>query len=110
MARDLGLAESTVRKRRAAFARGGLEALTDEARTGRPKSELTVSDAERAVLQRWAWRAGSAQVLAMRAKIVLACADGTSNKQIPSSSGCIRTRRPNGAVTVLTAHRLGAGQ
>ncbi|MFB9533587.1 helix-turn-helix domain-containing protein [Nonomuraea roseola] len=82
VARDLGLAESTVRKWRAAFARGGLEALADEARTGRPKAELTVSDAERSVLQRWARRARSAQVLAMRAKIVLACADGTDNKQI----------------------------
>ncbi|MGP4105337.1 helix-turn-helix domain-containing protein [Nonomuraea sp. KM90] len=40
VARDLGLAESTVRKWRAAFARGGLEALADDVRTGRPKAEL----------------------------------------------------------------------
>lgn len=46
------------------------------------KAELTVSKAEQAVLQRWARRATSAQVLAMRAKIVLACADGTDNKKI----------------------------
>ncbi|MFG6194810.1 IS630 family transposase [Nonomuraea sp. JJY05] len=82
VARDLRLAESTVCKWRAAFARGGLEALADNARTGRPKAELTVSDAERVVLQRWARRAKSAQILAMRAKIVLACADGKDNKQI----------------------------
>ncbi|GII96938.1 IS630 family transposase [Sinosporangium siamense] len=83
VARDLGLAESTVRKRRAAFARDGLKALSDDARTGRPKAELTVSDAERVVLQRWwARRATSAQVLAMRAKIVLACADGGDSKRI----------------------------
>ncbi|MDP4512156.1 IS630 family transposase, partial [Nonomuraea turcica] len=82
VARELNLAESTVRKWRAAFARGGLQALVDEVRTGRPKAELTVSDAERAVLQRWARRAKSAQVLAMRAKIVLACADGADNKKI----------------------------
>ncbi|MFI7230988.1 helix-turn-helix domain-containing protein [Nonomuraea angiospora] len=75
VARDLGLAESTVRKWRAAFARGRLEALADDARTGRPKAELTGSRDERAVLQRWARRAKSAQVLAMRAKIVLGCAD-----------------------------------
>ena len=82
VARELGLAESTVRKWRAAFARGGLQALADEARTGRPKAELTISDAERVVLQRWARRAKSAQVLAMRSKIVLARADGKDNKQI----------------------------
>jgi transposase len=82
VARDLGLAESTVRKWRAAFARGRLEALADDARTGRPKAELTVSESERAVLQRWARRAKSAQVLAMRAKIVLGCADDKDNKQI----------------------------
>ncbi|MFI7617851.1 helix-turn-helix domain-containing protein [Nonomuraea terrae] len=82
VARDLGLAESTVRKWRSAFARGGLEALADDPRTGRPKAELTVSDAERAVLQRWARRAKAAQIVAMRAKIVLASADGKDNKQI----------------------------
>ncbi|WP_306461842.1 IS630 family transposase [Spongiactinospora gelatinilytica] len=82
VAQDLGLAESTVRKWRAAFARGGLQAPADEVRTGRPKAELTVSQDERAVLQRWARRAKSAQVLAMRAKIVLACADDEDNKRI----------------------------
>ncbi|MEV1003059.1 helix-turn-helix domain-containing protein [Nonomuraea sp. NPDC050202] len=56
--------------------------MVDEARTGRPKAELTVTDAERAVLQRWSRRAQSSQVLAMRSKIVLACADGSDNQQI----------------------------
>ncbi|AQZ70432.1 IS630 family transposase [[Actinomadura] parvosata subsp. kistnae] len=56
--------------------------MGDEARTGRPKAELTVTDQERAVLQRWARRAKSSQVLAMRSKIVLACADGMDNQQI----------------------------
>ncbi|WP_308125788.1 helix-turn-helix domain-containing protein [Nonomuraea ceibae] len=41
-----------------------------------------MSQGERAVLQRWAGRAKSAQVLAMRAKIVLGCADSKDNKQI----------------------------
>jgi transposase len=50
------------------------------ARTGRPKAELILSDEERAELQRIARRAKSAQALALRAKIVLACADGLSNK------------------------------
>ena len=52
------------------------------ARTGRPKAELTLSAGERATLERWSRRARSSQVLAQRCKIVLACADGMSNKQI----------------------------
>ncbi|WP_188193494.1 helix-turn-helix domain-containing protein, partial [Nonomuraea sp. SYSU D8015] len=43
VARELGIAVGTVRKWRAAFAEGGLGALVDEARTGRPKAELTVT-------------------------------------------------------------------
>jgi transposase len=82
VARDLGMSVSTVRRWRAAFARGGLDALLDAPRDGRPKTELTVTDAERATLTRWARRAKSAQVLAMRSKIVLACADGKSNIDI----------------------------
>ncbi|WP_223168228.1 IS630 family transposase [Nonomuraea sp. SYSU D8015] len=82
VARELGIAVGTVRKWRAAFAEGGLGALVDEARTGRPKAELTVTDEERAVLHRWARRAKSSQVLAMRSKIVLGCADGKDNQQI----------------------------
>ena len=51
-------------------------------RTGRPKTELTLSAGERETLERWSRRARSSQVLAQRCKIVLACADGMSNKQI----------------------------
>lgn len=61
VARDLGIAVGTVRKWRAAFARGGLDALADEVRTGRPKAELAITDDERAVLQRWARRANSSK-------------------------------------------------
>jgi transposase len=82
VSRELGTAVGTVRKWRAAFAGGGLDALMDEVRTGRPKAELTVTDQERAVLERWARRAKSAQVLAMRSKIVLGCADGKDNQHI----------------------------
>ncbi|MFF9819767.1 hypothetical protein [Streptomyces sp. NPDC014006] len=35
---------------------------------------MLLSDDERAVLERWTWRASSAQALAVRARIVLACA------------------------------------
>jgi transposase len=85
VARDLGLSDATVRRWRAAFAAGGLDALLDAPRDGRPKAELILTGTERAVLERWARRAKSAQVLAMRAKIVLACADGLSNKDVAAA-------------------------
>jgi transposase len=43
---------------------------------------VVLTEQEREQLQRWAQRAKSSQVLAMRCKIVLACADGVPNKQI----------------------------
>ena len=52
------------------------------ARTGRPTAELVLSDDERDTLQRWAGRRKSAQALALRAKIVLACAEGATNKAV----------------------------
>jgi transposase len=46
---------------------------------GRPKAELVVTAAEREALERWARRRKTAQALAQRARIVLACATGASN-------------------------------
>jgi transposase len=57
------------------------------ARTGRPKAELTVTDQERETLQRWARRPKSAQQLALRSKIVLACAGGKDNKAVAAELG-----------------------
>lgn len=51
-------------------------------RTGRPKAVLTLTDDERAQLVRWSRRAKSAQALASRSRIVLACADGSSSKAV----------------------------
>jgi transposase len=51
-------------------------------RTGRPKAVLVLTDEERAQLQRWARRRKSAQALAVRSRIVLACAQGLSNEQV----------------------------
>jgi transposase len=51
-------------------------------RSGRPKADLTLTDEERAALQRWARRRKSAQALALRSRIVLACAEGLDNKQV----------------------------
>ena len=55
--------------------------LADHDRPGRPVAELALTGEERDQLIRWARRAKSSQALALRAKIVLACADGASNKQ-----------------------------
>jgi transposase len=57
------------------------------ARTGRPKAELTVTDQERETLQRWARRPKSAQQLALRSKIVLACAEGKDNTIVAAELG-----------------------
>jgi transposase len=49
---------------------------------GRPRVELVLSDEERQTLQRWARRASSAQALALRCRVVLACAEGLSNVEV----------------------------
>lgn len=51
-------------------------------RTGRPKAVLTVSDDEREKLDQWARRPKSTQRLALRARIILACAEGQSNTEV----------------------------
>src|SRR5262249_60671171 len=48
---------------------------------GRPKALLTLSDDERQKLETWASRPTSTQRLALRARIVLACAGGLDNKE-----------------------------
>lgn len=49
------------------------------ARTGRPKTDLVLTDDEREQLVRWARRRKSSQALALRSRIVLECAGGLSN-------------------------------
>ncbi|HKO55342.1 MAG TPA: IS630 family transposase [Thermoanaerobaculia bacterium] len=51
-------------------------------RTGRPKTEVILTDEEREQLQRWSRRPKTAQALAQRARIVLTCADGHSNDEV----------------------------
>ena len=41
--------------------------------------QITLTDDERQTLERWAQRPRSSQVLALRCRIVLACAQGMSN-------------------------------
>src|SRR3982750_1534272 len=57
------------------------------AERGRPKTPLTLSDDERQTLQRWARRAKSSQALALRCTIVLACAEGLTNKAVAEQLG-----------------------
>jgi transposase len=49
---------------------------------GRPKAPLTLDDDERQKLETWAGRPKSTQRLALRARIVLACAEGLDNKDV----------------------------
>ncbi|GDY75335.1 hypothetical protein SAV31267_048200 [Streptomyces avermitilis] len=51
---------------------------------------LVLSDAERRMLQGWARRRTTAQGLALRARIVLACADGGSNTAVAARMGVNR--------------------
>jgi DNA-binding CsgD family transcriptional regulator len=57
------------------------------AERGRPKTPLTLTDEERQTLQRWARRARTAQARALRAKIVLACAEGATSKAVAERLG-----------------------
>ena len=60
------------------------------AERGRPKAPLVLTDEERQTLQRWARRAKTAQALALRAKIVLACAERASNIEVARRLGVSR--------------------
>ena len=57
---------------------------------GRAVRELELSDEERETLQRWARRHTSAQALAMRCRIVLACAEGGHNGEVAERLGLNR--------------------
>jgi transposase len=57
------------------------------ARTGRPKPPLVLSDEERQTLERLVKRRKSAQAIALRARIVLACAEGVTNQAVAAELG-----------------------
>ena len=56
-------------------------------RRGRPTVEIKLSAEERKVLERWQRRHSSAQALALRCRIVLACAVGDTNGDIATRLG-----------------------
>jgi transposase len=49
---------------------------------GRPVPKLILMSEERETLERWARRPKTAQALALRARIILACAEGSSNSAV----------------------------
>lgn len=55
---------------------------TRMARRGRPTARVTISPSERTTLEQWARRRTTAQWLAQRAQIILACAAGRSNCEV----------------------------
>lgn len=57
------------------------------ARRGRPTVQISLSGDERTTLQRWARRHSSSQALALRCRIVLACAEGRTNTEIAAALG-----------------------
>src|ERR1700733_6641774 len=57
-------------------------------RTGRPKQPLMVTEEERERLESLAHRARSQALMARRARVVLACADGLDNKAAARKLRC----------------------
>ncbi|MFF3138479.1 helix-turn-helix domain-containing protein [Streptomyces mirabilis] len=54
---------------------------------GRPKAELTLSDEERAALEGWVRGRSTPQAWALRCRIILACAEDASNKDVAAQLG-----------------------
>jgi transposase len=59
-------------------------------RTGRPKAALVLSAEQREQLESLARRRSTAQALALRARIILACADGGHNTEVAEGLGIFR--------------------
>ena len=59
-------------------------------RKGRPKADLVVNADDRAQLEAWTRRHTTAQALALRARIVLTCAEGRDNGRVAKRLGVTR--------------------
>src|SRR5882762_6766546 len=57
---------------------------------GRPRAPLELTETERETLVGWSRRRKTAQALALRSRIVLACASGKSNEQVAAALGVDR--------------------
>jgi len=116
VATDLGTNERCVRTWRRRFEAGGIEGLGDAPRSGAPKAELVVTDRQKTELERLTRRARTNRAVAFRAKIVLACAEGRTNREVaeqlrstPATVGRWRKRFvANGVDALLDEPRPGA--
>jgi transposase len=94
LAAELGCSEPTVSQWRKRFAEHGVAGLSDagdrtsSARRGRPARSVAIDETDRQVLERWVRRHKASQALALRARIVLAAAEGGSNIDIAAKLGC----------------------
>jgi FixJ family two-component response regulator len=55
--------------------------------SGRPKAPLVLTEDERRTLSAWTRKAKTAQRLAMRARIILRCAEGLTNRAVAAELG-----------------------
>ena len=54
---------------------------------GRPIPPVILNDTERETLERWVRRPKTAQALALRARMILGCAEGRSNTAVAADLG-----------------------
>jgi transposase len=66
------------------------EQVTTPRRRGPKLPPVALTDEERTTLERWAWRRSSSQALAERCRIVLACAEGASKREVAERLGVSR--------------------
>lgn len=69
-------------------------AATEDLMTAQRLAPLILIDDERAVLQSLTMRRKTAQALALRARIVLACAEGGQNKEVAAKLGLESLKSP----------------
>lgn len=95
VARQLGTGPKTIRLWRRRFADARMDGLLDRKRPGRPrgtrKRTPRLTEAEREKLRLMASRPKTDQRTALRAAIVLACADGTTDCDVAAQLGTTRT-------------------
>src|SRR5215218_11032236 len=84
---------------------GTCDGTQSSTRRGPPLAPLVLAAQERSTLQRWARRPSSAQALALRCRIVLACAEGISNSQVARQLGVARSTVTKWRARFV-AHRL----
>lgn len=95
IAEHLGISANSVSTWRRRWADEGFDGLGhrrpvagSEKRLGRPLQPLVLDDQSREVLQRWTRRSTISAGLALRARIVLAAAEGGSNIEVAETVGC----------------------